>query len=139
MYKALINATIFTGNEMLTGKALLIKDDIIEAVTDPLSTPEVAEVIDCGGNYLSPGLIDLQIAGGGGYLFSSNPSVEALHAITEALVTSGTTGFLIALPTNTFDVYREVIRVKYGGTEITIEGEDLLILAGREDILAIVK
>lgn len=111
MYKALINATIFTGNEMLTGKALLIKDDIIEAVTDPLSTPEGAEVIDCGGNYLSPGLIDLQIAGGGGYLFSSNPSVEALHAITEALVTSGTTGFLIALPTNTFDVYREVIRV----------------------------
>ena len=31
-----------------------------------------------------------------------------------------------------------VVYSKYGGTEITIEGEDLLILAGR-DILAIVK
>jgi chaperonin GroES len=32
----------------------------------------------------------------------------------------------------------KVVYSKYGGTEITIEGEDLLILAGR-DILAIVK
>ena len=31
-----------------------------------------------------------------------------------------------------------VVYSKYGGTEITIEGEDLLILAGR-DILAVVK
>jgi len=111
MLKALVNSTIYTGSEKLSGKALLIKNDRIEAILDPGSLPEGAEVIDCGGNYLSPGLIDLQIAGGGGYLFSSNPSVEALHAVTEALVTSGTTGFLIALPTNTFDVYREVIRV----------------------------
>ncbi len=32
----------------------------------------------------------------------------------------------------------KVVYSKYGGTEITIEGEDLLILAGR-DVLAIVK
>ena len=31
-----------------------------------------------------------------------------------------------------------VVYSKYGGTEITVEGEDLLILAGR-DVLAIVK
>ena len=31
-----------------------------------------------------------------------------------------------------------VVYSKYGGTEITIEGEDLLILAGR-DVLAVVK
>jgi N-acetylglucosamine-6-phosphate deacetylase len=111
MLKAFVNCTIFTGKEALTGKALLTRDDIIEAVTDPISVPQGAEVIDCRGNYLSSGLIDLQIAGGGGYLFSSDPSPEALHAITEALIRSGTTGFLIAIPTNTFDVYREVIRV----------------------------
>ncbi|MFZ4517223.1 MAG: co-chaperone GroES [Microthrixaceae bacterium] len=32
----------------------------------------------------------------------------------------------------------KVVYSKYGGTEITIEGEDLLILAGR-DVLAVVK
>ncbi len=45
------------------------------------------------------------------------------------------TGDLIPLDINVGDT---VVYSKYGGTEITIEGEDLLILAGR-DVLAIVK
>jgi chaperonin GroES len=45
------------------------------------------------------------------------------------------TGELIPLDINVGDT---VVYSKYGGTEITIEGEDLLILAGR-DVLAIVK
>jgi chaperonin GroES len=45
------------------------------------------------------------------------------------------TGELIPLDISVGD---RVVYSKYGGTEITIEGEDLLILAGR-DILAIVK
>jgi chaperonin GroES len=45
------------------------------------------------------------------------------------------TGELIPLDISVGDT---VVYSKYGGTEITQEGEDLLILAGR-DILAIVK
>jgi len=108
---ALTNATIFTSTETLTGKAILIKNDRIEAILDPGSLPEGSEVIDCRGHFISAGLIDLQIAGGGGYLFSANPTAEALRAITGAITGSGTTGFLIAIPTNSRDVYREVIRV----------------------------
>jgi N-acetylglucosamine-6-phosphate deacetylase len=111
MKTALTNAKIFTGTETITGKALLIKDRKIEGIADPGSIPLDYEIIDCNGNYLSAGLIDLQIAGGGGYLFSANPTPEALKAITEAITGSGTTGFLIVIPTNTLDVYREVIRV----------------------------
>jgi len=111
MLTALVNAIIHTGSEKLTGKAILIKNDTIEAILDPESIPLGTEVIDCGGNFLSAGLIDLQIAGGGGYLFSANPTAEALRAITGAITGSGTTGFLIAIPTNSPEVYREVIRV----------------------------
>lgn len=111
MYTAFTNATIFTGSEKIAGKALLILNDRIESIIDPASIPEGTEIFDCEGNFLSAGLIDLQIAGGGGYLFSANPSVEALIAITNAITQSGTTGFLIAIPTNTSDVYHEVIRV----------------------------
>jgi N-acetylglucosamine-6-phosphate deacetylase len=111
MLTALTNATIFTGNERLTGKTILIRDTIFEAIVDSASIPKDAEIIDCKGNYLSPGLIDLNIAGGGGYLFSANPSVEALKAITDAAIRTGTTGFLIAIPTDSFNVYCEVIRV----------------------------
>jgi N-acetylglucosamine-6-phosphate deacetylase len=73
--------------------------------------PDNAERIDCGNDFLAPGLIDLQIAGAGGFLFSEYPTAEALRAITDTIVRTGTTGFLIVLPTNTFEVYHEVIRI----------------------------
>jgi N-acetylglucosamine-6-phosphate deacetylase len=111
MLKALTNATVFTGSETLTGKAIQINNGRIEAIIDPASIPEGSEVIDCGDNCISAGLIDLQIAGGGGYLFSANPSAEALKGITDAIVRSGTTGFLITIPTNSFEVYFSAIRV----------------------------
>ncbi|HUW93657.1 MAG TPA: N-acetylglucosamine-6-phosphate deacetylase, partial [Bacteroidales bacterium] len=111
MFTALTNATIYTGGEVITGRTLLIENEKISAVTDNHEIPPGAKIVDCTGKYIAPGLIDLQIAGGGGYLFSDKPSPEALHAMAESIVKSGTTGFLIAIPTNEPEVYREVIRV----------------------------
>jgi N-acetylglucosamine-6-phosphate deacetylase len=111
MLTAFTNATIFTGIETISGKSLLIRDDRIESIIDPATVPEDAKTIDCKGSFISAGLIDLQIAGGGGYLFSAYPTSEALKAITDAITLSGTTGFLIAIPTDNPEVYREVIRV----------------------------
>ena len=48
---------------------------------------------------------------------------------------SDQTGEIIPLDVKTGDT---VVYSKYGGTEITVEGEDLLILSSR-DVLAIVK
>jgi N-acetylglucosamine-6-phosphate deacetylase len=110
IYRALSNATIFTGNETLTGKTILIRDDQIEAIADNGSLHPAAEIIDCRGYFISAGSIDLQIAGAGGYLFSANPSEKALNAIEEAIIHTGTTSFLIVLPTNTPDVYLKSIR-----------------------------
>lgn len=111
MVKALINAKIFTGREILKGKAILIRDSRIEAVADPHAIPETSEIIDCKGYNISPGLIDLQIAGSGGYLFSVKPSAGSLNAIAESIVKSGTTGFLIVVPTNSFETYRNVVQI----------------------------
>jgi N-acetylglucosamine-6-phosphate deacetylase len=111
MLTALTNATIFTGSETLPGKALLIRDDRIEGLVDPVSVPADAVIINCSGSNICPGLIDLQVAGGGGYLFAANSSVEALRAITDSITSSGTTGFLIAIPTDSLEVYRKVIQV----------------------------
>jgi N-acetylglucosamine-6-phosphate deacetylase len=110
MLTALTNATVFTGKETLTGKTVIIEKSKISALSDAGYEPSDANIVDCSGKFIAPGLIDLQIAGGGGYLFSSSPSPEALKAIGDSIVRTGTTGFLIAIPTNTFDVYSEVIR-----------------------------
>ncbi len=46
------------------------------------------------------------------------------------------TGEIIALDINVGDT---VVYSKYGGTEITVEGEDLLILNGRDVLAKVVK
>jgi len=108
---AFTNATIFTGAETIEGKALLVRDGIIDSIISSRDIPSGCEIVDCGGHYLCSGFIDLQIAGGGGYLFSAEPTPEALDSITGAIVRTGTTGFLIAIPTNSMEVYRKVIKV----------------------------
>lgn len=110
MKTVLFNALFFTGKEVVKDKVLIISDNRIEGFTDTDSIPEGSELIDCRGWLVTAGLIDLQIAGGGGYLFSSNTSPEALASITRSIVATGTTGFLLALPTNTPEVYHEAFR-----------------------------
>ena len=110
MLLAFTNARIFTGTETINGKALIVRDNKIDSLTELSHIPSGCEIIDCDGNYLTAGFIDLQIAGAGGYLFSAEPTPEALEAITGAIVRTGTTGFLIAIPTNSNEVYRQVIK-----------------------------
>ncbi|MBN1387163.1 MAG: N-acetylglucosamine-6-phosphate deacetylase [Bacteroidales bacterium] len=111
MIYALNNATVFTGKDKYTGKVILIESDTIKDIVDPASVPDRAKVLDYSGYSISPGLIDLQIAGGGGYLFSENPTAKALEAITESIIKNGTTGFLIAVPTNSFDTYLQLFEI----------------------------
>jgi N-acetylglucosamine-6-phosphate deacetylase len=104
------NARFFTGTELVEDKVLVTEGNRIAGFADLDAAPSGALRIDCGGHLVTAGLIDLQIAGGGGYLFSSNPTPEALASIAGSIVSTGTTGFLLALPTNTPDVYRAAFR-----------------------------
>lgn len=108
------NADFFTGTDLVKGKALIINGDRIEGFSDPDPASSAELRIDCGGGLVTAGFIDLQIAGGGGFLFSSNPDPGALARITESIVSTGTTGFLLALPTNSEEVYRAAFRTVAG-------------------------
>lgn len=109
--KAFTNAIIFTGETFLRNRVLLVDNKEIAGFVDQNSIPEGREVINCKGCFLSAGLIDLQIYGGGGYLFSSSLTASSLHAIADDLVKKGTTGFMIALATNSFEVFRKAVEI----------------------------
>ncbi len=111
MATAFINSTIYTGKEKLNGKALVIENDRIKEIIASESVPENVEIIDCKDLIISAGLIDLQIYGGGGFLFSNKPSAQALKAMTEALLKVGTTGFCPTLATNSMQIFHEAIKV----------------------------
>ncbi|NCU02625.1 MAG: N-acetylglucosamine-6-phosphate deacetylase [Chitinophagaceae bacterium] len=108
---AFYNGTIFTGNESLNGKALLINGDKIIAVTDEASIPAGAKRHDLAGNTIAPAFIDLQLYGGNGKLFSQELSTAALQATDDYCVSGGCSRFLITMATNSIAVFLQGIDV----------------------------
>lgn len=111
MITAFVDANIYTGMETLTGKALLTKEERIVGVLPVSEVPEDAAKISLDGFNITPSFIDLQVYGGGGYLFSNAPSPVALQAMTEAVNSTGTSYFLPTLATNSFSIFRQAIQV----------------------------
>ncbi|RVU01793.1 N-acetylglucosamine-6-phosphate deacetylase [Mucilaginibacter limnophilus] len=100
MITALYNLQLITCGVIHSGKAILIEGKSIKAVIDEADIPAEAEKINLNGSYLAPGLIDLQIYGAGGKLFSGSPSEDALAQMETSLLTEGTTGFFATVATN---------------------------------------
>ncbi len=111
MKHAFFNATIYTGKEKISNKILLTEGNKIKGLVEKDSVPSDTIKIDCQNGVLAPGLIDLQIYGGGGHLFSNEPTKTALKSMIDSLVSNGTTGFLLTLATNSIDVFREAIKI----------------------------
>lgn len=111
MLTAYTNGIIFTGIEKISGKTLLTEDDKIKGVIENELIPQNAKIIDCKNLIIAPGFIDLQIYGGGGYLFSNKPTSTALKSMADSLLSSGTTGFYVTLATNSMEIFFEAIKV----------------------------
>ncbi|MEO9210351.1 MAG: N-acetylglucosamine-6-phosphate deacetylase [Ginsengibacter sp.] len=105
------NSIIFTGKDFIHNQALVVEDDYIKGFIKKEDISKNTEIVDCENCIIAPGFVDLQIYGGGGFLFSNDPSAVALNAMAKSIVASGTTGFLITLATNSFEVFQKAIRV----------------------------
>ena len=111
MINAFFNAAVFTGKEKISDQVLITDGSFVKGFVDKDSIPANATKIDCQKGIIAPGLIDLQIYGGGGHLFSNEPTGTALKSMIESLLSKGTTGFLLTLATNSIDLFKEAIRV----------------------------
>jgi N-acetylglucosamine-6-phosphate deacetylase len=111
MKQVFTNATIFTGKEMLTGSAILVDDGVITGFVYDTDIPDDYKIKDLGRNNIAPALIDLQIYGGNGYLFSADPSIEAIEATYKYCLQGGASKFLLTAATNTSEVFSNAIAV----------------------------
>ena len=91
---ALTNCKIYTGNDILIGHAVVIKDHLIKAVCPVTELPQGIKAIDLNEANLSPGFIDLQLNGCGGVMFNEAISSETLEIMHRANVKSGCTSYL---------------------------------------------
>lgn len=94
MKKAFINAKIYnTADECFADGALVVEDGVIVSVGD---AADADEVIDCGGAYMMPGLVDIHTHGRGG-IESTEVDREGCIDMAKAYAKAGTTSFMSTL------------------------------------------
>src|ERR1700741_5393103 len=99
---------IFDGAGMRGPGSVRVSHGRIESVT--FGEADVHASIHLAADaLLAPGLIDIQVNGGGGVLFNDQPTVEGIAAIGAAHRKFGTTGLLPTLITDTADCMKEAI------------------------------
>jgi N-acetylglucosamine-6-phosphate deacetylase len=103
------NGTLYTGTAVLPQHALLIENDQIRAVLPAQEWPTDVPVVDARGLNVAPALLDLQVYGAAGQLFSVSPGPEALLALARHTFRHGTTGFMATMPTNSWDMMRTAL------------------------------
>lgn len=111
--RVFVNGPVFDGQQVLNDVAVVVSGGKVEAIllNDELefSGQQFGQKIDLQGRLLAPGLIDLQVNGGGGVMLNDMPSVASLRTMGAAHRRFGTTGFLPTLITTDFEVMQQAI------------------------------
>jgi len=111
MKKVITNGTVYTGKEIFTGISILIDEGRILGFVYNEDIPDDYEVHDIKGNNISHAFIDLQIYGGNSYLYSADPTPEAIEATYQYCLKGGATKFLLTIATNAAEVMSKGIAV----------------------------
>jgi N-acetylglucosamine-6-phosphate deacetylase len=112
---------VFDGDRMHADAALVVEDGRVAAIVPRAEAPS-GERVALAGGILAPGLVDLQVNGGGGVLLNDAPDVDGIRAICAAHARLGTTGLLPTLITDTPEVTRAVVEAGIAATEARVPG-----------------
>lgn len=104
----LTGARIFDGEVLHDDAALIVENGRILAIA-PLGQPTIGERIELSGGIIAPGLLDLQVNGGGGRQVGGTTTAADLVAICDAHARLGATGIMPTLITDTREATRTVI------------------------------
>ena len=89
---------IFDGQQLLSDQAILIRDGhVVDIGPAPTGTAVWQGIA-------TPGFIDLQVNGGGGALFNTQPNVAGIRTIVQAHRRYGTVGILPTVITDKPDI-----------------------------------
>lgn len=107
---AITNARVFDGADFQSEKAVIVRDGKVDAIVGNRHIPENILVIDAGNQILAPGLIDVQVNGGGGVLLNDEPNIDGIRAIMAGHRKYGTTAMLPTLITDHRDKMESAIK-----------------------------
>jgi len=104
--QAIAAERLFDGDAWLTRHAIIISDGYIEALLPTAALPSGLPLVNLPEGTLAPGLIDLQVNGGGGVMFNNELTVDGLTTIAAAHRRCGTTTIMPTLISDTPDAQR---------------------------------
>jgi len=110
---------IFDGYDWHENAALLTEGGAARGIVPADRIPGRAAVCSAAGSMIAPGFVDLQVNGGGGVLFNSDPSVATIRTICAAHRRFGTTSLL---PTLITDTRQATLAALEAGTAAAREG-----------------
>jgi N-acetylglucosamine-6-phosphate deacetylase len=108
---AIKNGKIFTSEEIVQHKILMIEGDRIGNIITEEFIENAYEIIDLQGLNIAPAFIDVQIYGGGGSLYNSATTEETIRKTYQEIRQSGTTHFQITLSSTPLSKMLEAIEV----------------------------
>ncbi|KQW80392.1 N-acetylglucosamine-6-phosphate deacetylase [Devosia sp. Root413D1] len=103
---AFTGARIFDGETWHDDAALVVADGVVQTIGD---APTGATRVPLDGGVLAPGLIDLQVNGGGGHLVGPGTTANDLGVVCATHRAFGVTGLLPTLITDTGEVTEAVL------------------------------
>jgi len=109
MARAFTNGKILGPKGWLENYAVLVRGGTIENVVARENVPKGTDTVNLDGNLLLPGFIDVQVNGGGGVLFNSDPNLKGITSTMAAHRRYGTTGMLPTIISDDFDVIAKAI------------------------------
>ncbi len=105
----LTNATVFTGHDWLTNASVRIDNGRIQELTTGVMEANDADSVDFGGDYLVPGLIDLQLYGGSQLFLNEQPTPETVRHIYDTHARNGTTTLLPTIHSTSLEVMQRAM------------------------------
>jgi N-acetylglucosamine-6-phosphate deacetylase len=120
--KAIVAERIFDGTNWHAHAAVLMQGPRIRGIVPEEDIPQdVSARRFSAGTFIAPGLIDLQVNGGGGVLLNDQPACEGMRVIARAHRRLGTSAIVPTLITDTREKMQAAIaamRVAAGGDGI---------------------
>lgn len=122
VYRLTNGRTIIDGQIEAFQSLFIIDGKIRDQVNVPsVNAPAISE-IDLEGDIILPGFIDVQVNGGGGYLFNQAPTVDTIKHIGAAHRRYGTTGFLPTLISDDIEVIDQAMRAVEAAIDAEVPG-----------------
>jgi N-acetylglucosamine-6-phosphate deacetylase len=101
--------SIFDGAQFLSDHCVIVQHGAVTQLLPTSQCPTTLEILALPEGVLAPGLIDLQVNGGGDVMFNNSPCEETLTIMLDAHRATGTTSLMPTLISDTGAMQRQSV------------------------------